>query len=601
MSNVPLTLLRPTRSLPGSVFGLGQSCEVAALSIGPAALLGASLRIKQCCEVLDEKPPHIDGTDIDKFWFGFAKMISALLRNTGWSTRHDFHVEMARNDGTHRVSLLWPVLYREPLQQALPKVIALVNASDAHEIEAIDESMRAITAELANAYPFKTNISRRYFCEAANAMRIPHRYVNSILVLGVSRQHKCFRSNLSSDTPYIGGSIVSDKASTAAWLKRLGLPAPLHQQVKSEDEAVQVAERLGYPVVVKPADRDRGEGVYAGLTDPQQVRTAFTAAAEWSSKILLEKFVSGFTHRFMVVNEQVIRVVRRLPGGIHGDGERTVRELVFAKQSTDHDESQGWHESPADGKVSLDSEALDLLAEQSLKPTSVVQKGKFVRLRRRDNINSGGTNEELDYTQPQIVHPDNLQLAIDATHGLGLDISGVDIIADDIAISWLDSTAVICEINLGPQMSGRNDPHRYKRLLKECFPSGWSVPVKLILLPSDTVKAQPLIESIRQKPDHCAVGVGVSSHDGLWIAGRRASKPFDGYFEAADALLLRRDIERCILIITPYELLTFGFPLAQIDSLECVALEHFSKSELQQIKTVKQWYALENQWYAGAQ
>ena len=62
----------------------------------------------------------------------------------------------------------------------------------------------------------------------------------------------------------MGGKLAQSKVLTARLLRMGGFPAPEHEVAGTEDDALKAAVRIGWPVVVKPADRDRGEGVTCG-------------------------------------------------------------------------------------------------------------------------------------------------------------------------------------------------------------------------------------------------------------------------------------------------------------------------------------------------
>ena len=47
----------------------------------------------------------------------------------------------------------------------------------------------------------------------------------------------------------------------------MGLPVPRGEIVRSEDDAVEAARRIGYPVVTKPIDGNHGRGVGLDLRD----------------------------------------------------------------------------------------------------------------------------------------------------------------------------------------------------------------------------------------------------------------------------------------------------------------------------------------------
>ena len=61
--------------------------------------------------------------------------------------------------------------------------------------------------------------------------------------------------------PFIAARVCASKATTAKWLRQAGLPAPVHRLVNGLPAALKVAAEIGWPVVVKPIDGERGEGV----------------------------------------------------------------------------------------------------------------------------------------------------------------------------------------------------------------------------------------------------------------------------------------------------------------------------------------------------
>ena len=96
---------------------------------------------------------------------------------------------------------------------------------------------------------------------------------------------------MTSKTSGIAVDIASDKSLTNQLLSAAGLPVPRAEVVETDDEAVAAAERLGYPVVVKPLDGNHGRGVGLNLRDADAVRgrlpggaSARAGAATWSSR-----------------------------------------------------------------------------------------------------------------------------------------------------------------------------------------------------------------------------------------------------------------------------------------------------------------------------
>ena len=89
---------------------------------------------------------------------------------------------------------------------------------------------------------------------------------------------------MTSETSSIAVDIASDKDLTTRLLGAAGLPVPKQESVRTADQAVRAAERIGYPVVVKPLDGNHGRGVCLDLQDEADVREAFEIAQEQSRR-----------------------------------------------------------------------------------------------------------------------------------------------------------------------------------------------------------------------------------------------------------------------------------------------------------------------------
>ena len=195
-------------------------------------------------------------------------------------------------------------------------------------------------------------------------------------------------------------------------LRLVGLPVPPHYFARSEDEAVQCAERLGYPVVVKPADLDGGKGVKANLRNPPSVRKAFALAASLSRQVLVEKHVAGRDYRIQVVNGVVHGVLERVPGGVTGNGIDNV-QLLLDKQN--HERSIALDDRRFLHQMELDEEAEEELSAQGMTRDSVPVSGQFVRLRGASNVASGGVPVPVPVEK---VHPDNLDSGDSCCQGI---------------------------------------------------------------------------------------------------------------------------------------------------------------------------------------
>ncbi|MES2634977.1 MAG: acetate--CoA ligase family protein [Pseudomonadota bacterium] len=396
---------------------------------------------------------------------------------------------------------------------------------------------------------------------AAYRLRVPVlTFDMEVLQLGTGCHARWMESSLTDATPAIGVRLAKLKHHTARVLRAGGLPGGEHKLAGTPQEAVECAVHLGYPVVVKPADEDRGVGVSADLRDDQAVRNAWEAARAVSANVLVEKFAPGLTHRLTVFQGEVIRVSRRIAGGVTGDGIRTVAELVALAQQTElQRRSQRRH---GEARLALDAEAIGLLEQEGLQASHIPAAGAYVRLRRRDNMNAGGTSETIPLGE---VHPANLQLARDAARLMRLDFAGVDLITTDIASSWLEVGGLICEVNAKPQMGARKEPELWDRVVSGMVGPCSRIPARLLIVADEDARVQDAVEQVVQQEP----ATSVSSRFGLWIDGQRSTLRFADGFVAAQALLRRTDVTAATCLMSLGELERKGLPLDLWDTIEC--------------------------------
>ena len=129
---------------------------------------------------------------------------------------------------------------------------------------------------------------------AAEERSIPWLRLNdySLVQFGHGKYQKRIQATVTSETRHIAVEIASDKEETNKILGDLGLPVPRQRTVRSAEQAVRAAERLGYPVVVKPLDANHCRGVALDLRDADSVRLGFEKAREHARTIIVENFLS---------------------------------------------------------------------------------------------------------------------------------------------------------------------------------------------------------------------------------------------------------------------------------------------------------------------
>ena len=358
--------------------------------------------------------------------------------------------------------------------------------------------------------------------QAAEERRIPWMRLgtNSLIQLGQGRFQRRIQATITSQTSHIAVELASDKEETNRLLANLGLPVPHQRLVQSADAAVAAAERIGFPVVVKPYNANHGRGISIHLTDADQVREGFTAAREHSRSVIVETFVTGFDHRLLVVKGTLVAVAQRIPGHVLGDGTSTIEQLT---EQVNNDPRRGIGHEKVLTRLEFDRQAELLLQRQGYGRDTVPAAGEKVFLRSTGNLSTGGT--AIDMTD--VIHPDNAEMAVRAVEAIGLDVGGVDFLTSDITRSYKEIGGAIVEVNAAPGFRMHMAPSEGKArdvaspVIEMLFPAGSParIPIAAITGTNGKTTTARMLAHIHKLAGH---HVGLTTTDGVYIDGQRA-------------------------------------------------------------------------------
>jgi cyanophycin synthetase len=221
----------------------------------------------------------------------------------------------------------------------------------------------------------------------------------SLVQLGTGRYQKRIRASITSLTSQIATDAAGDKDLTKSLLADAGLPVPRGDVVRSAEDAVRAAERIGYPVVVKPLDGNHGRGVSIDLSTAEEVTRAVEEASQHSRRVIVESCFKGRDHRILVVNGEVVAVAERIPAHVVGDGERSIKALV---DDVNKDPRRGEGHENVMTRIKIDDHTLGVLAKVGLDATSVPDSGQVVYLCDTANLSTGGRAvDRTDDIQPR--------------------------------------------------------------------------------------------------------------------------------------------------------------------------------------------------------
>ena len=399
---------------------------------------------------------------------------------------------------------------------AVRMINAAVAADESFDFETeLDDFLR-----LAQRTAFGPSTSA--ILEEAVARDIPFIRLNnaSLVQLGQGVHAQRIRATMTSRTGALAVDIAGDKSLTNTLLSSAGLPVPLSDTVRTEDGAVMVAKRIGYPVVVKPLDGNHGRGVGINLRNEAEVRAHFPVAAEQSRRgvMVVESFITGNDYRCLIVGGKMQAIAERVPAHVIGDGSHTVQELV---EITNADPRRGVGHEKVLTRIALNEGSEALVRNQGFAMDDVPPEGTMVKLALTGNMSTGGISVDRTFD----AHPENVEIAEEAARLIGLDVAGIDFICPDISAPVRETGGAICEVNAAPGFRMHTHPtvgepqYIAKPVVDLLFPPGTPsrVPIVAVTGTNGKTTTSRMIAHIMKGLGH---QVGMTSTDGIVIDER---------------------------------------------------------------------------------
>lgn len=381
--------------------------------------------------------------------------------------------------------------------------------------------------------------------DAATARNIPFiRLTEGNLVqLGYgARQHRVWTAE-TDRTSAIAEGISRNKDLTKQLLTSCGVPVPEGRIVYSPEDAWEAAVDIGVPVVVKPTDGNHARGVSTELMTREEVEAAFHLADAEGSEVLVERFVRGNEHRLLVVGGKLAAAVRGETVSVVGDGTATIRALIDTQVNADP--RRGEEEAfPLDLLLVDKNPAVKFeITRQGYTVDSVLPKNVSIIVQRNGNI-------AFDVTDH--VHPEVAAAASLAARIVGLDIAGIDLVAEDVSRPLAEQGGAIVEVNAGPGLlmhlkPAEGEPRPVgKAIVDHLFSAQETGRIPVVGIAGSSGKtsvANILARFIRLNGSY----VGVACSEGLYAGERQLEKGDCATWAAAQKLLMNRKVETAVI------------------------------------------------------
>lgn len=244
-------------------------------------------------------------------------------------------------------------------------------------------------------------------------------------------------------------AIARDKGNTSYFLKKMGYVVPRGKEFYSESWGKQIgskntvaaaigfAQKIKWPVIVKPNDAHGGELVFLCNTEKELLYAADLITRRHDI-FVVQQYQEGNDYRLLVLDGEVLAAYQRLPLSVVGDGKSKISQLLAAKKLKLNNHSDR-----------LQARIAATLGQKNLSLSAVPQKGLRVELLPSANLSSGGSAidvlDQVDEGWKTIA----TQIAAD----MNLRYCGIDIISQNL-LSQKPGKYVVLEINAAPGISG---------------------------------------------------------------------------------------------------------------------------------------------------
>jgi len=395
----------------------------------------------------------------------------------------------------------------------------------------------------------------RAMIRAAQAREIPfYRVVpgERMFQYGQGKYGRHFLGAGSQCDSYTGTLLQENKAISNFLVRRLGFPGVEHGVADTADNAVRLASRIGYPVVIKPIDGRQGQGVTAGVTSEEEVAVAFAEANAISpGQVIVERFVEGEDVRLVVYCGQFACAFLRSPPQLVSDGKHTVMELIDL-------ENQRRAETPAEvsKRLIVDPAMVAILRKQGLSLDDRVPANQIVTLRSVVSLRLGGTRVLVT----DRVHADNRGMAEAIARCFRLDTVGIDFLTADITKSWREVRCAVIEVNLSPSFPFAD--MQASLLLERTFPGTSTGRIPFVVVVSTEPAQVKEVVPILQRQ---GLTVGFVEHASSLLGGEPRAIEHVRLAERVQGLLLDPACEALVVACTPEEILEQGLSVDRCD------------------------------------
>lgn len=397
---------------------------------------------------------------------------------------------------------------------------------------------------------------------------------NSSWQLGYGCNQKRISATITSSTSHTAVETVCDKEICRDLLKSMSVPITEGAAIKSLDELKHSIDSLGFPLVIKPADGNQGRGVTTSITTFEQAEKAFRFASTICERVIVESYISGFDYRLLMVDGKLAAAAKRTPARVVGDGTSSVQQLIDEVNS---DPKRGEGHENVLTKIQVGPAARFLLSRKNYTINTILKKNEILYLDDAANLSKGGTAEDVT----DEVHPDVVQVAARVSKITGLDICGIDLMAQTLTKPLAETGGVVLEVNAAPGFRMHLAPSKgaprnvAAPVINMLFPEGKNPRIPIIAVTGTNGKTTTtrLISHIMKTAGR---RVGYTTTDGIYVNGELLMKGDCGGPKSAQLILKDPTVDTAVLECARGGILRagLGFDRCDVGAVTNVAADH---------------------------
>lgn len=403
---------------------------------------------------------------------------------------------------------------------------------------------------------------------------------NSLVQLGYGINQMRFQATITCKTSSIAVDIACNKELTKKMLDMASIPVASGSICVDEDDLAETIKKIGYPIVLKPLDGNHGKGASINVTNWEDAVSGLAFAKEYSKRIIVEKFITGFDFRILVIDNKLVAAAKRVPAHVIGTGNDTIQALI---ETTNLDPRRGYGHENVLTQIDVDRDTEDLLDKLGYTLNTIPRIGEIVFLKSTANLSTGGTS--VDVTD--MMHPENIFLAERISRVIGLDVCGVDIMAENLTQPLKENGGVILEVNAAPGFRMHLAPSEglprnvASPVIDMLYPLGKSCRIPIIAVTGTngkTTTTRLLAHIVKNN----GFKVGFTTSDGIYIQNHMMEKGDTTGPLSAEYVLRDPTVEFAVLETARGGILRsgLGFSLCDIGIITNIQEDHLGISDI---------------------